>query len=105
VNAVDAPTLLCTRTLGVRFLNSHSLFPTLTTANASALATGHYLGDTGIFSNTEHSRVAVNRGNSFRNRSGTQTPFLEDDRVLADLDDRYPDGSFIGEQSLHASTG
>jgi len=75
VNAVDAPTLLRARTLGVHFLNSHSLFPTLTTANASALATGHYLGDTGIFSNTEYSGVAVNSGNSFRNRSGTPAFF------------------------------
>ena len=102
VNAVDAPTLLRTRTLGVHFLDSHSLFPTLTTANASAIATGHYLGDTGIFGNTEYSGAPVLGGNSFRNRAGTPTPFLEDDRVLADLDDRYPDGNFIGEQSLLA---
>jgi hypothetical protein len=102
VNAVDAPTLLHVRTLGVHFLNSHSLFPTLTTANAAALATSHYLGDTGIFSNTEYSGAPVFGGNSFRNRAGTPTPFLEDDRVLADLDDRYPDGNFIGEQSLLA---
>lgn len=102
VNATDAPTLLRARTLGVHFLNSHSLFPTLTTANAAAIATSHYLGDTGIFSNTEYSGVPVFTGNSFRNRSGTATPFLEDDRVLADLDDRYPDGNFIGAQSLLA---
>jgi hypothetical protein len=91
-----------TRTLGVHFLNSHSLFQTLTTANAATLATGHYLGDTGIFSNTEYSGAPVFGGNSFRNRAGTPTPFLEDDRVLSDLDDRYPDGNFIGEQSLLA---
>ena len=37
---------------GVRFTNTHSLFPTFTTPNASGMATGHMLGDTGDFSNT-----------------------------------------------------
>src|SRR3569832_315441 len=37
---------------GVDFTNSHSLFPTITTVNASAIATGHYIGDTGDFGNT-----------------------------------------------------
>ena len=32
---------------GVHLRNGHSLFPTFTTANASAMATGHYFGDTG----------------------------------------------------------
>ncbi len=86
----------------MHFVNSHSLFPTLTTANASAIATGHSLGDTGIFSNTEYSGAPVFSGRSFRNQPGTPTPFLEDDRVLADLDDRYPDGTFIGAQSVLA---
>ena len=40
------------RDKGVNFANPHSLFPTFTMANASAMATGHYLGDTGDFSNT-----------------------------------------------------
>src|SRR3978361_193430 len=40
------------RDKGVNFKNSPSLFPTFTTSNASAMATGHYLGDTGDFSNT-----------------------------------------------------
>lgn len=102
MNATDAPTLLRARSLGVHFVNSHSLFPTLTTANASAIATGHSLGDTGIFSNTEYSGAPIFSGRSFRNQPGTPTPFLEDDRVLADLDDRYPDGTFIGAQSLLA---
>src|SRR5271169_6232272 len=51
VNAVDAPTMFWIRSHGVSFANSHSLFPTFTTANASAIATGHYLGDTGNYSN------------------------------------------------------
>jgi arylsulfatase A-like enzyme len=51
VNAKDAPTLDALREQGVSFLNSHSLYPTFTTPNASAIATGHYLGDTGDFAN------------------------------------------------------
>src|SRR6185312_7197640 len=47
----NAPAMTALMQRGVRFTNSHSLFPTFTTANASALATGHYLGDTGDFSN------------------------------------------------------
>jgi arylsulfatase A-like enzyme len=52
VNPQDTPTLSEIQQQGVNFVNSHSLFPTFTTANASAIATGHYLGDTGDFSNT-----------------------------------------------------
>jgi predicted AlkP superfamily pyrophosphatase or phosphodiesterase len=52
VDRSTAPTLARLRDDGVDFKNSHSLFPTFTTANASAFATGHRLGDTGDFSNT-----------------------------------------------------
>ena len=45
------------RDKGVNFKNPHSLFPTFTMANASAMATGHYLGDTGDFSNTIYHRL------------------------------------------------
>src|SRR6478735_7949407 len=51
VNETDTPTMFWIRSHGVYFANSHSLFPTFTTANASAIATGHYLGDTGDYSN------------------------------------------------------
>jgi predicted AlkP superfamily pyrophosphatase or phosphodiesterase len=47
-----APTLWKVRHEGVDFTNSHGLFPTVTTANASAIATGHYLSDTGDHGNT-----------------------------------------------------
>ena len=60
----DAPTMLSIRQGGVYFANSHSLFPTFTTPNASAIATGHYLGDTGDFSNTIYIGYPVfNTGN------------------------------------------
>ena len=51
INAQTAPTLAALMEEGVRFTNPHSVFPTFTTANASAMATGHQLGDTGNFSN------------------------------------------------------
>ena len=52
VSPDTAPAMAELRDKGVNFKNSHSLFPTFTTANASAMSTGHYLGDTGDFSNT-----------------------------------------------------
>jgi predicted AlkP superfamily pyrophosphatase or phosphodiesterase len=52
VNDAAAPNLSALAGQGVSLVNGHSLFPTFTMANASAIATGHYLGDTGAFSNT-----------------------------------------------------
>src|ERR1051326_5911492 len=49
VTPQTAPAMADVRDKGVNFKNSHSLFPTFTTANGSAMATGHYLGDTGDF--------------------------------------------------------
>src|SRR5690349_10788353 len=70
VEEKTAPTFARLRDEGVNFLNSHSLFPTFTTANASAFATGHYLGDTGDFSNYIFTRFGVKAA------GGTVTPFL-----------------------------
>src|SRR5271165_7233469 len=52
VTPETAPAMAEVRDKGVNFKNSHSLFPTFTMANGSAMSTGHYLGDTGTFSNT-----------------------------------------------------
>src|SRR5690348_4156669 len=43
VTDATAPAMAQLRSRGVDFHNSHSLFPTFTTANASAFATGHRL--------------------------------------------------------------
>src|SRR5215472_361427 len=73
VNDKTAPTIAALIGRGVRFTNTHSLFPTFTTANASGMATGHLLGDTGDFSNTVYAGFPVpGAGNS-------STPFLEND--------------------------
>jgi predicted AlkP superfamily pyrophosphatase or phosphodiesterase len=46
-----APTMAAIARQGVSLRNGHALFPTFTMANASGMATGHMLGDTGTFSN------------------------------------------------------
>jgi hypothetical protein len=66
-----APTMAAIARDGVTLRNSHALFPTFTTANASSMATGHMLGDTGDFANTIYAGFEVpGAGNSL-------TPFLE----------------------------
>ena len=102
VNAEDSPTLLSVRQRGVYFANSHSLFPTLTTPNAAAIATGHYLGDTGDFSNMEYSGFPVFNSGNFGRQPGTPVPFLENNQVLGDLNDHFPGGNFLTEESLLA---
>src|SRR5262249_49753625 len=68
-------------------------FPTFTTPNASAMATGHYLGDTGDFSNTIYSGFPVpGAGDSL-------TPFLENDPVLGDVDEHFA-GDYLDEVTL-----
>src|SRR5689334_20399782 len=64
VTPQTAPAMAELRDKGVNFKNSHSLFPTFTTANASAMATGHYLGDTGDFSNTIYTGKPVAHANN-----------------------------------------
>ena len=88
-----APTMAAIRDKGVNFKNPHSLFPTFTTPNASAMATGHYLGDTGDFSNTIYSGYPVpGAGDSL-------TPFLESDPVLGDVDEHFA-GDYLNEATL-----
>ena len=91
VNPQDTPALWSIRRQGVNFANSHSLFPTFTMANASAIATGHGLGDTGIFSND----IWV----GFATYSGTPIPFLENDRMLLNVYDHYK-GNFPTDDTL-----
>ena len=101
VNAETAPTMLSLRNNGVFFSNSHSLFPTFTTANASAIATGHQLGDTGDFSNTIASGYPVFNTGNFGLLPGTPLPFIENNLILSDLDDHY-NGNVLNEVALMA---
>ncbi len=87
-----APTFWSIMQGGVAFPNSHSLFPTFTTPNASAMSTGHYLGDTGDFSNTLFTKVTIPSAQ-------TVTPFLENDQVLGDMDTRFR-GDYLNEITM-----
>jgi predicted AlkP superfamily pyrophosphatase or phosphodiesterase len=93
VTAETAPAMAAVRDNGVNFKNSHSLFPTFTTANASAMATGHYLGDTGDFSNTIYTGYAVGPAD------GTVTPFLEVNPVILDADEHFG-GDYLNEETV-----
>ena len=93
-----APAMAAIRDRGVAFKNPHAIFPTFTMANSSALATGHYLGDTGAFSNTIYAGRAV----PVPDRTPTVTPFLENDRVLASVDDLF-NGDYLYEETLLAA--
>jgi len=96
VDSTTAPALAAVAAGGVTFTNTHSLFPTFTTPNASAFATGHYLGDTGDFSNTVYAGFQVpGAGDSL-------TPFLENDAVLGDIDAHFA-GNYLDEETVLAA--
>src|SRR5689334_1699890 len=96
VTPETAPTIYALRHEGVDFTNSHSIYPTVTTANASAIATGHYLGDTGDYGNT------LWFGYPVQAKGGTPLTFFEDDGVLRDVKAHFGDG-YMGETSLLAA--
>ena len=88
-----APAMAEVRDKGVKFKNSHSLFPTFTMANGSAMSTGHYLGDTGVFSNTIWTNyTSVPAGD-------TVVPFIENDAVLGDIDEHFK-GDYLNEETI-----
>jgi Type I phosphodiesterase / nucleotide pyrophosphatase len=95
VTAETAPTMAALRDKGVNFKNPHSLFPTFTTANASGFATGHYLGDTGDFSNTIYTGYPTRVPDA----PPTVTPFLENDAVLGDVDEHFG-GNYLNEDTI-----
>ena len=92
VDDSTAPTMAELAREGVSLRNSHALFPTFTTANASAMATGHMLGDTGDFANT------IYAGFDVPGAGGSPTPFLEIAAVLADLDAHF--GNYLDEATI-----
>jgi hypothetical protein len=87
------PAMAAVRDKGVNFTNPHSIFPTFTMANASALSTGHFLGDTGVFSNTIFVNFPVTAA------AGSVTPFIENDPILAELDAHFS-GNFVDEDTI-----
>src|SRR6478672_5226811 len=93
VTPESAPAMAEVRDKGVNFKNSHSLFPTFTMANGSAIASGHYLGDTGTFSNTIYTGKPVTQAD------GTVTPFIEVDPVLKEVDEMFG-GDYLNEETV-----
>jgi hypothetical protein len=93
VTPQTAPAMAEVRDKGVNFKNPHSLFPTFTMANGSAMATGHYLGDTGTFSNTIYTGYPVAHAN------GTVVPFLEVNPVMLDIDEHFG-GDYLNEETI-----
>ncbi|TPQ39741.1 alkaline phosphatase family protein, partial [Bradyrhizobium guangdongense] len=93
VNPQTAPAMADVRDKGVNFKNPHSLFPTFTMANGSAMSTGHYLGDTGVFSNT------IYTGYTSVPAGDTVVPFIENDAVLGDIDEHF-NGNYLNEETI-----
>jgi len=96
VTPETAPEMAAIRDRGVDFRNSHSLYPTVTTVNASAIATGHRIGDTGDFGNTLWVGAAVSPA------SPSRFAGLEDDPTLAGMNARFG-GNYLHEVSLLAA--
>ncbi|HEY3813250.1 MAG TPA: alkaline phosphatase family protein [Caulobacteraceae bacterium] len=94
VTPQNAPAMADVRANGVDFRNSHALFPTVTTANASAIATGHRLGDTGDFANSVFPGDPV-----LPAVAPSHVAMYEDDPTLGDMNKRYS-GDYLNETSL-----
>ena len=93
VTPETAPALAAVRRDGVDFANSHSLYPTVTTPNSSAIATGHLLADTGDFGNN----IFVDT--PFPPPFGSALAGIEDDDMQAQMNGRY-EGNYLGEMTL-----
>lgn len=91
-----APTFARVRDTGVNFSNSHAIYPTITTSNASVIATGHLVGDTGDFGNTFYTGFPV------ASAAQTVAPFIQDNAVLSELSQHHG-GNFIAERSIMAA--
>ncbi|EKS38883.1 alkaline phosphatase family protein [Afipia clevelandensis] len=96
VTPETAPAMAAVRDKGVNFKNPHSLFPTFTMANASGMSTGHYLGDTGTFSNSIYTGKPVT---SVASQAGTVVPFIEHDQILREIDEQF-NGDYLNEETL-----
>jgi hypothetical protein len=93
VTADSAPAMAAVREVGVNFKNPHSVFPTFTTANASAMATGHQLGDTGNYSNTFYV------GRPTESAGGSVTPTVNSSLIRRELD-QFFGGDYLSEETV-----
>jgi len=91
----NMPNMYKLKTEGVDFTNSHSLYPTITTVNASAIGTGHYIGDTGDFGNTIYTATPM------QTAKGAPIAALENNQVLAEMNQKFG-GNYLNEETLIA---
>ena len=96
VNNETAPTFTRLRDQGVYFVNSHSIFPSLTMVNSAAMGTGHFPGDMGNFGNTIYTGFPVASAN------GTVTPMIENNAILGEINPGFG-GNYLNEESLLAA--
>jgi hypothetical protein len=96
VTPATALTFARVRDQGVRFANSHSVFPTLTMVNAAAMGTGHFPGDSGNFANTIYTGFPVQSAN------GSVAPMIENDAILTEINGRFGD-NYLNEESVLAA--
>src|SRR5215471_1060056 len=89
ITAEDTPNLYRLRQEGVNFVNGHSVFPTVTRVNATAIGTGVYPSKNGIFGNSLYVR-AFDPNHSFGN---------DDHRNLLKLD-QVTNGGMILSKTL-----
>ena len=94
VTPQTAPAMAEVRDKGVNFKNSHSLFPTFTMANGSAMASGHYLGDTGTFSNTIYTGYSVGAG-----PATPSCPSSKSTPCSRDIDEHFG-GDYLNEETI-----
>ncbi len=96
VAPANAPTFARVRDQGVRFTNTHSVFPTLTMVNSSAMGTGHFPGDTGNYGNTFYTGFPLASAN------GSPVPMVENDAILGEINARFG-GNYLNEETLLAA--
>jgi hypothetical protein len=96
VNPATTPAFARVRDQGVRFDNSHSVFPTLTMVNSAAMGLGHFPGDTGNYGNTIYAGFPVTSAND------SVTPMIENDAILGELNAHFG-GNYMNEESLLAA--
>lgn len=95
VTPENMPNMYRLKSQGVDFTNSHALFPTVTTVNASAIATGHYIGDTGNFGNMIWTATPM--------QTAGDAPLagFENDAALAEMNQKFG-GNYLNEDTLMA---
>ena len=93
VNADTAPAFFAVKREGVDFRNSHSLYPTVTTANASVIATGHGVGDTGEWANSLYV------GSELTSTDHRRVGGMENESTVKEVNALYG-GNYLNEMSL-----